>query len=364
MPIEFGVFDHIEAAGDRPAEEIYEHRIAFVKRAEAGGFSAFHLAEHHGHRLSIAPTAAVFLAALARETTRMKLIPTVVCLPLHDPVRLFEDLAMVDVLSHGRLEIGVGKGITPFEHLQFGHDPEEGSERAADILTMLLRAWETGIMSSEGSRFYNFLELKLPWALKQKPYPPLWTAGNIEAAGSRGHNFVAPFTITEPVRAHYDQLRAASRLEPGHHNPHVAQPTVAQCQGVIIGATNEEAEAAARRVWTGYAQQLLQAHGKVPPHLQTAMPDSPDTKLAASQLLRDPVDAGMVVCGSVERVRDYYLDRARAGFANHFIAMLPFGTMTDEETERTINGFIDVIIPAVRELERQQDGALTGSARA
>ena len=363
MPIGFGIFDHIEASGDRPAEEIYEHRIAFLKRAEAGGFSAFHLAEHHGHSLSLAPTAAVFLAALAGETTQLKLIPTVVCLPLHDPVRLFEDLAMVDVLSHGRLEIGVGKGITPFEHLQFGHDPDEAVARAADILIMLVRAWETGIMSSEGSAFYNFLELKLPWALKQKPHPPLWTAGNVEAAGRRGHNFIAPFTITAPVRGLYDQLRAASRLEPGHHNPHVAEPTVAQCQGVIIGATNEDAEAASRRVWSGYAQQLLRAHGTVPPHLQTGIPDTPDTHLAASMLLRDPVESGVVVCGDVERVRDYYVDRAREGFANHFIAMLPFGTMTPEETERTMDGFIDVIIPAVRDMEREHAAVLTGSVR-
>jgi alkanesulfonate monooxygenase SsuD/methylene tetrahydromethanopterin reductase-like flavin-dependent oxidoreductase (luciferase family) len=361
MPIEFAIFDHIEASGDKPAEEIYEHRIAFLKRAEAGGFSAFHLAEHHGHRLSIAPTAAVFLAALARETTRMKLIPTVVCLPLHDPVRLFEDLAMVDVLSHGRLEIGVGKGITPFEHLQFGHDPAEANERAADILELLVRAWATGIMSSEGSRFYNFLELKLPWALKQKPHPPLWTAGNLEAAASRGHNFVCPYTVTEEIRGRYDVLRAASRLAPGHHNPHVAVPTIAQCQGVVIGTTNEEAEAAARRIWSGYAQMLLQAHGPVPPHLQTSMPDSEDTKLAAAQLLRDPVEAGIVLCGTAERVRDYYLDRARAGFANHFIAMLPFGTMTPEETERTMDGFVNVIIPAVREMEREEAAVGAGS---
>ena len=90
------------------------------------------------------------------------------------------------VLSHGRLEIGVGKGITPFEHLQFGHEPDEASARAADILAMLVRAWETGIMSSEGSAFYDFVELKLPWTLQQKPHPPLWTAGNLEAAGSSG----------------------------------------------------------------------------------------------------------------------------------------------------------------------------------
>jgi hypothetical protein len=83
--------------------------------------------------------------------------------------------------------------------------------------------------------------------------------------------------------------------------------------------------------------------------------------LAASKLLRDPVDAAMVVCGSVETVRDYYVACARAGFANHFIAMLPFGTMTAEETERTIDGFIDVIIPAVREAERELAAVPAGS---
>jgi alkanesulfonate monooxygenase SsuD/methylene tetrahydromethanopterin reductase-like flavin-dependent oxidoreductase (luciferase family) len=58
----------------------------------------------------------------------------VVCLPLHHPVRVYEDLAMLDVLSHGRLELGLGKGITKFEHLQFGHDPEEaGGTRQGDL---------------------------------------------------------------------------------------------------------------------------------------------------------------------------------------------------------------------------------------
>src|SRR5450755_1795245 len=148
MAIEFGIFDHIELREGTPIAALYDARIASLQRAEAGGFYAFHLAEHHGHSLSSAPTAAVFLAALARETTRLKLIPTVVCLPLHHPVRVFEDLAMLDALSHGRLELGVGKGITPFEHLNFGHPPEEASARSKDILAMLLRAWETGIMSS------------------------------------------------------------------------------------------------------------------------------------------------------------------------------------------------------------------------
>ena len=351
MRIEFGIFDHVEAQGAKPVGQIYEERIASLKRAEAGGFYAFHLAEHHGHTLSTAPTAAVFLAAVARETTTLKLIPTVVCLPLHNPVRLFEDLAMVDVLSHGRLELGTGKGITPFEHLQFGHEPDEAAERAREIQIMLLRAWETGIISSEGSKYYDFLELRLPFELEQKPYPPLWTAGNVVAAGNGGHNFVFPYTMTEEIRAKYDELRAASRRQPGHQNPHVTEPRIAQCQGVLIAGTDAEAEAIGREVWAEYQQSLMRAHGRIPPHRQEAVPDVLDNPVAKAQLMLDPVETGLLICGTVETVRNYYVEQARRGLANYFIVMLPFGKMTAEQTERTLEAFISEIIPAVRAVE-------------
>lgn len=357
MPIEFGIFDHVEAQGDKPVEQIYEERIASLKRAEEGGFYGFHLAEHHGHTLSTAPTASVFLAAVARETKKLKLIPTVVCLPLHNPVRLFEDLAMVDVLSHGRLELGTGKGITPFEHLQFGHEPDEAKARAMEIQEMLLRAWETGIISSEGSKYYDFLELKLPFELKQKPYPPLWTAGNVDTAGRGGHNFVFPYTMTEEVRTKYDELRAASRLEPGHQNPHVEEPRIAQCQGVLVADTDEEAETVGRAIWADYQESLMRAHGRIPPHLQDGVPDVMDNPVAKAQLVLDPVETGLLVCGTVETVKNYYVEQARRGLANYFMVMLPFGKMTPEQTERTMAAFIDEIIPAVREVEASLVGS-------
>lgn len=350
MTIQFGIFDHIEVRGGKSAEEIYEDRIAFLKRAEAGGFYGFHLAEHHGHELSCSPTATVFLAALARETTRLKLIPTVVCLPLHHPVRVFEELAMLDVLSHGRLELGVGKGITPWEHLQFGHPPDEASARSKEILGMLLTAWETGVMSSENSTFYEFAELKLPFEPVQHPYPPLWTAGNVEVAGRGGHSFIFPTTMSPEMRAKYDELRAESREQPGHQNPHVDDPWIAQCQGVVIADTDEKAEAVARRAWTAYGETLQRMHGNVPAHLQTEMPDW-DNPLARAMMLRDPIETELLIAGSVERVRDYYVEHARSGLANYFILMLPFGDMTGEETWRTLEGFIGEVIPAVREVE-------------
>jgi alkanesulfonate monooxygenase SsuD/methylene tetrahydromethanopterin reductase-like flavin-dependent oxidoreductase (luciferase family) len=129
-------------------------------------------------------------------------------------VGIFEELAMVDVLSHGRLELGVGKGITSFEHLQFGHSPEEAAARSKEMLDMLLEAWETGIISSEGSTFYDFVELELPFKPIQHPHPPLWTAGNVETAGRGGHHFIFPGPIPAELRARYDELRAASREQP------------------------------------------------------------------------------------------------------------------------------------------------------
>jgi len=219
-------------------------------------------------------------------------------------------------------------------------------------MALLLRAWETRTISSEGSDFYEFLEMRLPFTPVQHPYPPLWTAGNFEAAGRGGHNLLVSVPVTPEVRARYDELRAASRAEPGHQNPHVTAPRIGQCQGVVIAETGEKAEAIARRSWSCYSESLMRAHGTVPPHLQTAIPEM-DNPVAEIQLRRDPFEAERVVAGTPDRIRDYYVEQVRRGLANYFVLMLPFGDMTAEETATTLEGFITEVIPAVRKAETE-----------
>ena len=83
-------------------------------------------------------------------------------------------------------------------------------------------------MSSDGSEFFEFVEMKLPFETLQQPYPPLWTAGNVEAAGRRGHHVIFPTALPKELRARYDELRAASGGEVGHQSSLVKEPRIAQ----------------------------------------------------------------------------------------------------------------------------------------
>jgi hypothetical protein len=82
-PIEFGIFDHVTRPPGIALDELYEGRLALLRKADAAGFDRYHLAEHHGHGLSATPSPAVFLAAVARETERLRIGMLVACLPLH-----------------------------------------------------------------------------------------------------------------------------------------------------------------------------------------------------------------------------------------------------------------------------------------
>src|SRR5688500_9260753 len=110
----FGVFDHM----DRSVEDLerqYADRLRLAEAYDRAGLHALHVAEHHGTPRGLAPSPSVYLAAVAQRTKRLRLGPLVYTLALHHPVRLIEEICMLDALSGGRLELGVGRGISPIE---------------------------------------------------------------------------------------------------------------------------------------------------------------------------------------------------------------------------------------------------------
>jgi alkanesulfonate monooxygenase SsuD/methylene tetrahydromethanopterin reductase-like flavin-dependent oxidoreductase (luciferase family) len=120
--MKFGLFDHFDA-NDRPVSRQYAERIDFVAAAERAGFYCYHVAEHHATPLNMAPVPGIFLGALAQATSKIRLGPLGYLLPLYSPLRLIEEICILDQMSEGRLDVGVGRGISPFE-LKYHHvDP-------------------------------------------------------------------------------------------------------------------------------------------------------------------------------------------------------------------------------------------------
>ena len=120
MTLQFGWWDHFEQRSDMPLWQQYDERIELIRHAEELGFYGYHIAEHHLTTLDMAPSPIVFLAAVARRTTKIRLGTMVLCLPLYHPTRLIQEFCMIDQLSHGRFMPGVGRGVRDAEHELFG----------------------------------------------------------------------------------------------------------------------------------------------------------------------------------------------------------------------------------------------------
>ena len=149
----FGIFDHIEGIPGTPTPRLLQDRLDLVRMADQAGFTGYYLAEHHGSDLCMAPTQELFIAAASQITDTIRMGPMVKLLPLHHPVSLVEDMCVIDNLTNGRLEFGVGRGVAPIEHFWFSSDWQESRDRFEDTLRIIRRALTSGEVSAEGSRF-------------------------------------------------------------------------------------------------------------------------------------------------------------------------------------------------------------------
>src|SRR5436309_11432266 len=117
----FGVFDHLDDSG-LPLTRHFEERLRLIEAYDRAGFYGYHLAEHHSTPLGFAPSPGIFLSAVAQRTKRLRFGPMVYLLPFYHPIRLIEEICMLDQLSDGRLELGIGRGVSPFEARHYGLD--------------------------------------------------------------------------------------------------------------------------------------------------------------------------------------------------------------------------------------------------
>ena len=200
--MEFGVFYQLPCAEGQTDSERYNDTIAQARLADELGFETVWLAELHFNRqFSVMPAPLLVGSAIAALTERIKIGTAVNLVPLHHPIRLAEETATLDVLSHGRAIFGIGRGSMPSHYEGYGVDIAQGRELFREALEFILGAWTNDEFFYQG-RFYQCQGLRIVPKPYQKPYPPVYVASNspetFEIVGSLGHNIlVSPLIVTK-----------------------------------------------------------------------------------------------------------------------------------------------------------------------
>ncbi len=307
--IQFGVFVWVDA-GDRPLHRLYDDHLHLAGLADELGFASYHLAEHHCTPLGVAPSPSVFLAAVARATSQMRLGPLVYLLPLYDPFRLAEEVCMLDQLSHGRFELGVGRGVSPWELGHYGVDVAHSREIFTDHLTKLLAA-----LRGDGAAFGRLGGAPVEIEPVQRPYPPLTYAttvpDSVRWAAEQGINLagLGPAAAWRPNTDLYRSTWEQHRNDPGRLNAHVAQPTISLNRQVVVADTDEEALRIVRaahprwadsftKLWLDNGDETFRHRADLEPALahRTIIAGSPETVAAAIDAEVETSGVDKIIC--------------------------------------------------------------------
>src|ERR1700759_5224372 len=170
--LQFGIFDQNDH-GRYPLTEQYDKRLALIEVYDRAGFRTYHMSDHHSTPLTLTPSPSVFLAAVAQRTKRSRFGALVYVLPAHHPLRLAEEICMLDHLSHGRLEAGIGRGASPHELAYFGVEPAVAQALDVEAYQVIMQSLTKDELNSEG-KHYQFRNIPIDLKPAQQPHPPLW----------------------------------------------------------------------------------------------------------------------------------------------------------------------------------------------
>lgn len=245
----FSTFHLMTRPEGTTSQQIIRETLAEAELAEALGFDRVWLTEHHASEHGICSAPSVFAAAVAARTTRIGIGYAVNVAPLHHPLRLAEELAMVDQLSGGRIVAGFGPGYSPYEYARYGVDVDERYDRHNEVVDIVLKAWQGERFDYEGEHYQYRDACVLPEPL-QKPHPPVAvTVGSAEGARHVARAGFRLLTLggVEKVRGIVDEY--AAELQRSGHDQKLIEENLAQVgvlRHVYVGASDEEAREVVR----------------------------------------------------------------------------------------------------------------------
>ncbi len=336
--MQFGIFDQ----NDRGAYELgeqYENRLKLIEFYDSAGFRTYHMSEHHSTPLSLTPSPGVFLAAVAQRTRRLRLGPLVYVLPAHHPLRLAEEICMLDHLSRGRLDVGVGRGASAHELEYFGIDSDSAPAMYVEAYNVIKQALTQPQVDFQG-KYYNFKNVPIEMKPAQLPHPPLWYAVPVpEGAAWPAQNKInivcgGPVPRVREIIDRYRAEWAAAGNSPDDI------PLLGINRFVVAADTDREAMELGRRAWPSFYasfMKLWKKHGTQPRYAR--IPEDFDTLVKHDGAL----------AGSPGTIAEYVHKVAGGAGANYFISQSSFGDLSQQEVLHSAAIFADEVLAESRE---------------
>jgi len=326
----FSVNDHYPDKG-RTVPQLYEEVIRQAELGEALGYEVFFSAEHHFHPYGVAPDPSVLLATIAQRTGRIRIGTAISVLTFHNPLSVAETYAMLDVLSHGRLVLGVGSGYLKHELAGYGIDPDDKRARFDENFA-LVRRLLAGERVTHAGRFAKIDGVQINVLPLQSPVPIYVAVLRKEAAfavGSQGEALMAvPYASLEsfddvgPLMAEFRR----GQLESGRTASVGPLEDNQICFHTFVAETDAEARRQAETPFDLYVATRLYAK-----------------RATYDDIMRN----GLHLMGGVETVTEKLIQLKQMG-VQHVMTLHNFGAMPAAAVERSMRLMADEVLPRVR----------------
>jgi luciferase family oxidoreductase group 1 len=348
--MDWGVFYLMQRDEAWSEQEVYDSALAQALEAERLGYHSVWIAEHHFNDYGLCPAPPVLAAFIAARTTTVRLGMGVCLLPLHHPVDLAEQLAVLDVVSGGRLDVGIGRGGTLQDYQTFQSDRDDSRSRVEEGIALMQRCW-SGQPFDFAGRFHSAARLHARPRPVQRPHPPLFVAANstdsVESAARLGLPTLSSFFVPLDELCRRRRVYRELALAAGHAPAEVErlEREAWGMQLVHIAPDRTEAVRTIEAPFMGYQHRLAQLRSG---DTGGSVPNSFDRSFVRLRPFQEYIDSGMAVVGTPDDVREglqKYVDATGYGHVMLLMAVPGLGT---EPALRSMRLFMDEVAPTIK----------------
>ena len=345
--MDFGLFFLMQRDDQWSEGAVYDSGLAQMLAAESLGYSSVWIAEHHFNDYGLCPVPPVLAAFLAARTRALRLGMGVSLLPLHHPVDLAEQLAVLDVVSGGRLDVGIGRGGTLQDYQTFQSDREDSRWRVEEGIALIQKCWSGQPFDFTG-RFHSAEQLQVRPRPVQRPHPPLFIAANSEdsvrSAARLGLPTLSSFfvPIAELARRRSVYREEALSAERSESEIDGVEQQAWGMRVVHIAESREEALRLTEAPFMGYQQRMARLRSE---GTGGSIPNSFDRTYVRLRPFLDYMKDGLALIGTPDEVRDGLRQYVEATGHQRILLLMALPGLETEAALRSMRLFTETVAP-------------------